>query len=558
MTRATRTRLFLILALLAATAGGVLGQTGPAKPPAQRGAPQIAIQSSPAAGVELRLRQVRLLITQGNHEKAREILVGLLRDDPESQRVLSAMGDLLEAEGRFDEAVALYEGEIKAGRNVATYLLDLTGVYQASGRIQEALETVFRFLDVHPERIRVAQDLIESLIRRSQLDDAGMTYLEAEARRRADKGMLRLVADARVFAGQHEEAVLLMKEADLAGKAKGGILFPLVAILRDRGRPDLALAVIQDVLAMDPPGALAGEALLTKARVLRDEGRGGEAVTAYEEVVARFPDGPLARLAMKEEAEFLRDKEIDFGRARTVYKNLVDSLERARGLSGRDRLLEEATLGLGECALWEGLWSEAESSFVKIVRSPGPDEVRERASFMAAETRFFRGDFPGAEEGYYGVTDSFPGGGWMNDALERILFLQEHALAGAGDLQALTGVLLERRRGRPDSALVAVEDFLERKGSEPLADDFLHQGILCRLDLGLWDGAVAALAAWPDSLAGSRLAPRSYARVAEALVNDAARTAEGIALYEELLVRYPASLESRRIRPQLQDLRGGS
>jgi hypothetical protein len=278
-------------------------------------------------------------------------------------------------------------------------------------------------------------------------------------------------------------------------------------------------------------------------------------VAAYEEMLSRFPHGGLTRRALMEEATILRDRLREFGPARDVYERLVRSLEGAGSLPSKESYLDEARLGLGECALREGFWDEAESTFVRVLNTAEARESREQAAFFFAETRFYRGDFAGAEGAYYAVTDSFPGGAWVNDSIQRILFLQEHALAAPRDLQSYVEVLRERQHGRPDSALVLARAALERGASVDLQDEFLFEEIESLVELALWDDAVRSLEAWPDSLAESKLAPRAYARVAEALTERADLLDRGIALYEELLLNYPASLESRRARNALPELR---
>jgi tetratricopeptide (TPR) repeat protein len=506
--------------------------------------------------LETMLRQVSAFLRQGRYDDARRILKDLRARHPHDPRVIRALSNLHQSLQEYDEAEKLLEEEIRRGRTA--FLVELAEIHQAQGRTREVLKAILRYLDHHPSRHHWARDVIESLVRKKDLDDGDMAFLETEARKRDDPTALHLVADAHVFSGNHREGIRLLHEADVKAEARGKVLFPLAHVMQNREAPDLALEIIDLVLGRDPEEGLQEEALLTRARIFSDTGRDSAAVQAYEDMIERHPEGHLSRRALMEEAVILRDRLGDFSAARRAYKRLVSSLEKARGLPQKQKYLDEARLGLGECALWEGLWDEAESTFVTLQETAHSKDSREQATYYIAETRFFQGDFMGAEAGYYAVADSFPGGNWVNDSIQRILLLQEHALAPMEDLVGLTQVLLQRRRGSPDSALVLSRRYVENGRSGELTEEFLFEEVQSLLDLSRWEDAVSALRDWPDSLSQSQLAPRAYESVAKALVEDANRVDQGVSLYEELLLAYPHSLESRRARSRLIELRSSS
>lgn len=530
------------------------GQGRPALRTARQGEqPSLSTAQRQERELQVRLRQANAFLREGKHDEALSILLKLQEEHPHDGRVVRSLNNLYQSMGRFDDSIRLLESEIAQGKS--NYLIDLAEIHKARGMIREMVETVFRYLDKHPARQPWARDMVESLIRRGEVSEEDLDYLEDQARRREDPGVLRLVADAYVFAGRHREGLELLHEADVKADAHGRLLFPLAHVLRNRQAPDLALEVVRLTLEMHPADGLAEEALLTRARILADTGRSEAAIEAYEDMLTRFPEGSLSRRALMEEATLRRDRLTDYAAARRVYGRLVGLLETDGNLSPKEPYLDEARLGLAECALLEGLWDEAESTFVKVEQTAESRETREKAAFHIAETRFYRGDLKGAELAYFTVTDSFPGGAWVNDSIQRILFLQEHALAVPGDLSTYTEVLMERRRGRPDSALVLAREAIGPQLSADLVDEFLFEEIQSLLDLSRWDEAVDRLEAWPDSLNGRALAPRAIARVAEALTDRAGRLDEGIALYEDLLVSHPMSLESRRARTLLPELR---
>ncbi|MBD3336339.1 MAG: tetratricopeptide repeat protein, partial [Candidatus Eisenbacteria bacterium] len=423
------------------------------------------------------------------------------------------------------------------------------------GRPQKVLETVFRYLEAHPTRHRWAQDMIESLSRRGELGDEEITLLETYAREAENPAVLRLVADALVFAGHPDRAAGWLLEADQKSDARGRLLLPLADILLHRGAPEVALAVVDTVLQLSPPKALAEEARFQRAQLLVELQRWEEAVTAYEDLAERHPQGRMAHRALMEEAQILRRQLGSPERARDVYGRLEQLLDRGGSDPVTARLMDQARLGMAECDLYEGNWAEAESTLTRLAEASSTRETREQAAYLIAEARLFHGDYPGAEAGYFAVVDSFPGGTWVNDALQRVLFLQEHAFAGAGELGGVVQVLLERWRARPDSALALAESLLARDPGLELQDDLLYQTVLCRVELEDYEAAAGTVRSWPDTLADSRLAPRALAAVAEALSREPAHVETAMELFEELLLRYPESYESRRARPRLTELR---
>jgi tetratricopeptide (TPR) repeat protein len=504
--------------------------------------------------IDLRLRQARILQNRGELARAEEILRELLQQRPHDPRIVRQLGSVLEAGRRYEEAVALYEGEIQAGKNPTLFLMDIASAYQRAGQARKVLETLFRYLELYPGRTRWARDILETMVLRGQMDDETMAYLESEARRRRSPELLSLAADLYVYADRPAEAIQLLEEADRTREAHGEVLFPLAKVLVSRDRPEEALEVIRRVLALGPNEGLEEEAWLLKARLLRDQGALEEAVAAYEELTQRFPEGFLLRRALMEEAEILKDRLGRLGPAREVLRRLVASLEASGSFRGRSQVLEEAWLSLGECALWEGAWDEAESTFTRVLEEGTVAANRQRAAYLLAEARLYQGDYPGAESAFYAVADSFPGGEWANDALDRILFLQEHALAPGRELGRLLDVQRLRYAGRVDSALALVGELRAAGVDSVLQDDLLAETVLCLLASGQGDSARAVLATWPEAFQDGRLAPRSWFQVAR-WYETAGRREEAMELYEDLILRFPDSLEGRRSRIRLEQLR---
>jgi len=476
--------------------------------------------------------------------------------------------------------------------------------YAAAGKIAEARTRALAAWEASPEQASWAR------VRLEQWSDGDVAGLARDVSKLASKRPERtdLALEAARFeaaAGKSEVAIARIERAEsAAAKASaaatkdggaapidasppGSLLWQLALSLRSRdevsGRAaDSALVA----LATGPYDADLKERAVSRLFEDREAltGPGGE----WMEGSIRFlqPDqAPPARPSATAERDRLlalekvwRGLPADAENVRRGL-DLADRLERAGATDAARRVARDASalagtvpgaaddpevaqrlaLAAGEEALVRGDLSAATRAFDAVSAGSGLDALREEATFLACEARFYAGAFDTAAAGYDAFARAWPGSVHANDALERA-YLIENGGPTAPGLAAFADASRLARTGKPDEALVRAKEAQVAAAGGPA---WSHAALLVASLLetkGDLAGAVAVTREVPKVAPDDRLAPTAMRKTGDLLLAAGDQPA-ALAQYEELLVRYPRSWlapETRRRVQSLRSTRGGT
>jgi tetratricopeptide (TPR) repeat protein len=507
------------------------------------------------------LRQAHSLSRQGRTAQAVKLIEGFLDEHAQDRRVITALGSAYSSNGEDLKAAALYEKAIyEQGMKELDLWTLLAKACRRAGDGERAVSALIACLRWRPSWVGRLKDQFELLATDPEVGPESIAALEAASLPEEARGAWQeILAHVYMVTGEGQKALDLVLTLDREKKGSGKFVFSLARLLSRRGDPGMALAALDSVLAFPPGPGIAEEVWYERGRLLETLGRVEEAVAAYGEGEQRYPSGPLAlRAAMSRAALLMRE----LGRldaAREVYASILERTEQARRSAHVRPIREDALLGLGECALRQGDFTEAARRFEELERTALRAPTRERAAFERAEMLFYDGNLADAEAAYYELTDHYPTGEWVNDALARILLLGEHAAAG-GALTVYARVRYLVRLGAPDSALVRCREGLQAFAGSPVRDELRFEKLRLLGQLGRRAEADSSLARLLREDPESRSAPAAlfwFGGWLESDVECVECVAKGQEYYEALVLRYPQSLEARRARARLQVMRTG-
>ncbi len=551
-------RMALAAALaLAALAPGSAGAQAPAADrPARPALP--SGRTERYTELERELIDAQRELAQGRATQAIAHLERLHARYPNDGRVIVTLAEAYARGGEPLRAVEVLERQIaRAGSRDADLWIHLAGAYHLAGRGEDATETLLAALRLEPDWLARLEDQLEIVTTDSTTGAEAMERLRRRAGERdAPTAWREALAHVLVLTGHFDQAVTLVADLDRTRGDGGHRLSEVAAAVARRGDPAVALAAFDSLLAHAPDPGVAEEAWFERGRLLERLERHAEALTAYETLAREYPQGPLAMQSRLRAAAIRRGPLHDVAGAREAYRRILADAP----AGSRNRLAkasrEEALLGLGECALLDGAFAEAESTFATLERESTQSSARERAAFERAELLFYSGRMADAEEAYYQITDHYPSGEWINDALGRALLIGEFGATAPLSLEAYAAVLYRQRVGAFEDALRLCREALRDTLNVEMRAHLRMEEIRITAHLARWSEVDAALALLLAQDPGNRVAPVALHFVAEQAEGVPERRQQAQELYEELILRYPDSLEARQARGRLQALRG--
>jgi len=96
---------------------------------------------------EQALKRARDLTESGRHDDARLCLLELLKDEPKNETALIMLGGAYFAMAKYSEAEMVFERLIMMEPGKGQYSIALFNTLWKSGRFDEALEEIKRFMD---------------------------------------------------------------------------------------------------------------------------------------------------------------------------------------------------------------------------------------------------------------------------------------------------------------------------------------------------------------------------------------------------------------------------
>jgi tetratricopeptide (TPR) repeat protein len=203
----------------------------------------------------------------------------------------SNVGTELQAQGKLEEAIALYRAALARDPNDAVTRSNLGTALVAKGQLDEAIAQYRAALDLAPNDADSHYNLANALMARGKLVDAAGHFQEAL---RIDPGLAEAylnLGNALVALGQTEEAADHYRRAIELRSGAVEAVNNLGLLLAAQGRHDEAIALFRRALAINPDFA---DAHTNLASTLQQAGAFAEALSHFRRAVELLPESANA------------------------------------------------------------------------------------------------------------------------------------------------------------------------------------------------------------------------------------------------------------------------
>ncbi len=209
-------------------------------------------------------------VNQGNVEGAIDLLNKHLEKDAKDVQARVVLGQILDFDGRPDEAVKLWERALTGAETDFTLLMSIGEIRQRQGRDGPTISNRRGMLQVKPSTNKVE----EAAFKKAKLALAEAAYATARALQPAEEDAAAALAAVYSLEEKHDAAAQVWKSLIEREPKNAGYQLQLALATRQAGRSDEAARYLERAIAINPRLAEAHKAL---AEYQKAKGRTAEA-----------------------------------------------------------------------------------------------------------------------------------------------------------------------------------------------------------------------------------------------------------------------------------------
>ncbi len=253
---------------------------------------------------ESNLRLAQIYRQRGKLSEARRALDAALAAAPDNLEVQYNQVNLLEAEGKPEEAIALLEDILKdseeasysagAKTNRAVFLERLGLLYRAAERAEDAIKSFRELEKLDPEKSpRVAAQVADTYRQVKRFDEAYAVIDEAFKKHPDDTMIAMIRATVLADLGRSDEAVAAVQALTKGERDRDSYLTEAQIYERAK-RFDLMGAVLEKALDLSKSEEEKAATLFMQGAMYERQKRFEEAEAVFQEVLRLNPDNPAA------------------------------------------------------------------------------------------------------------------------------------------------------------------------------------------------------------------------------------------------------------------------
>ena len=440
--------------------------------------------------------------------KAREILDRVLQIDPKFTPALQQLGDMLYAEGEKEQAIEAWKkavnfipGDRNAYVRLGSYVqskqmygeaarvyeqgrADLGDDNQFTGELMFLYRMQMRYRDALVEYLRqisngqpvtsINQEMLtlalgEELVRETP------GILEEWLKRAPDaRPLRRFLTEFYAATDNFEPALAELGRFASLHPGDPDMFLEMASGLMDSGRYAHAGILFEKAVGRLATPAQRSAALMGAARAFLWNGDTSAAQSDLERLTREFPDAAeipeaLFRLAQLHAAASDCDAAMDY------FNRLAQQFPGGAYAS-------RSAMGRARCLISTGAFTDAETALNELAKAGGVDVRHDEIDFLKGEARFLRGMFDQAEPYYRKIVnppaadpgappqDTVLNSRFVNDSLERLLFINTAALVDRIQLQVYMEAVRARASGDMARAAELFEGLILTLEATPLAD----------------------------------------------------------------------------------------
>lgn len=491
------------------------------------------------------------LYKSGQEEEAEEMWRGVIHQDPDNQATYSGVARQYLYNGVVDKAIATYlRGRERLGKS-SLFAKDLARLYESQMEYGDAAREYLCLLEEDPRQFSYVENMISRFKRTGEGDEEVTEVLEnAVANNPNNSHIRKLLGGLYLRLAQPESAFGQYREVDVIEGSRGGTLIDFADWSYREGFYSTALKAYEHISESYPESPIKPKALQGTGRALAKLGRFQEAILAYKSLVSQYPNSKEMESALFEIGRVQLQEGGEVDSALSTFRNLVLARKRGPHYFG-------AMFYIGECQLVKDDLNSALQEYETIQNEARQSpEIAEEASYKTAEIKFFRGDFDGALEEFENMTQSYPKGMFVNDALTLMVFIEENRLSGDDALKAFAHAALRERQNRSQEAIETYERIRTSYPHSFLADDALLKIGDIQNQEGNFETAIETFENLVAKYPSSDLCDEAQRRIGEIYEIGLQDVPKAIEAYEEILSKYPESLLYDSVRKRIRELQG--
>ena len=436
---------------------------------------------------------------QGEHLKAIELYRRAIEQDSNNTSLNRKLGDLYAEIGQTKQAVNEWEKVVAGETNQTNRHQRLGAIYLSHKMYPEAIDAYRQAIRLNPQEGYLYTQLAAAYKIQGENEQAAEVYIDALQHVGLAQNQREPIWSAmlEIYEGVHNKAlqerlIAQLQKRQLREPQDHSITMTLGELFFHAGRVSQALEAFRKLYQNYPAYT---DGTLERYALVLARNENPRAVDFYKVIIGDSPNrvhirnarSKLARLYQKmeqwEDAIALL-KELDRNREASVQNRLLLGQLQLHGI--RDpkaaqmtfqplltqrlvtRQLMEAKLGLGECHILLKRYTLAREVLVPIANRINRFQVPARK--LVGDSYFFSADFDQAAKEYNQVIQISKSDQLTNDALERIVLIQNHQDYLKIPLTDYATALQLYLRGKSDDALQQCERTLELYPQSTIVD----------------------------------------------------------------------------------------
>jgi len=485
----------------------------------------------------------------GDEAKARQMWQTIIERNPDRQDSYMAVARQYLYNGLVDDAAVVYLAGRKRLGDANLFARELANLYSSQARYGEATAEYVLLLE-DAKQYSYVESMIGRFKRTAESDNQVLQALRDAVGKNPDNAQLRRLLGGHCLRTEHpDEALEQFSRVEELEGTNGAALLDFGDWSNREGFPSTALKAYERLLELFPESPLGPKAYQGLGQSLEKMGLHQEAIAAFRILASRYARSREADYALFEIGKIYLHRLANPDSALDAFHGLT------AGSGRQSRYASEAKSLIAECYFVKGDLVGAEQQYEQLRQETADTpELAQEAAFRVAEMRYFRGDFDGALQELETLTKGSPSGVFVNDALDLMVFIEEHRSFGDDALKAFAIASVLERQGKAGEAITAFQRLPTYYPQSLLGDDaLLRIGGLYKIQ-GDFSRALEAyrsiLSQYPDSDQGDEV----QRRTGEIYEEDLQDIPKAIEAYEQMLSSYPKSLLFDPVRKRVREL----
>ena len=517
---------------------------------------------------------------QGEHPKAIELYRRAIKQDPNNTSLRRKLGDLYAEIGETTQAVSEWEKTVAGKTNQIDRHQRLGAIYLSHKMYPEAIAAYRQAIRLKPQDGYLYTQLAAAYKIQGQNEKAAGVYIDALQHVGLAQNQREPIWDAmiEIYEGVHNKAlqeklIAQLQKRRLREPQNPNITMTLGELLFHAGRPPQALETFRQLYRSHSNYI---DATLERYALVLARNENPQAVDFYKGLIDGSPNRVHIRNARSKLAELYQKmerwedaiallKELVRNREGTIQNRLLLGQLQLHGtrepkaaqmtfqplLTQRlvTRQLMEAQLGLGECHILLKRYTLAREVLAPIANRI--NRFRATARKLMGDSYFFAANFDQASKEYNQVIQISKSDQLTNDALERIVLIQNHQDYLKIPLTDYATALQLDLTGKAEAALQQCEQTLELYPQSTIIDQiWFLMGNIYRREAK----TVEAINAYQQVVAKeSPIAAKALVNIAE-IYRQQDDLANATATYTTLIADYPENVIVVHARQQLDEI----